>query len=414
MLINYILFLMTFLSFGGLALDTGLLELRRLRLQQAADAAAQEAMYEYARSDSTWITDGKAQTAMNGFTDGVNGVTVSIVNPPTSGTYAGNSSVIQATVTQSVNTLFMSLVKGGKSTVAGTAFAEVLPTCVWIMNDSGNSANGSLQLASTVLDSGCGVYVNTSSANSAYNLRVDFFATLNVSGNRIRVVGPATGNSSTGTITSQPKYGAAKKMDPLAYVTAPTLVSCTYNNISLPSGTYTISPGTYCGGMTLSHANVTLNPGLYIIAGGVNAWDSNIYGTGGVTLYFTKTSGSPSYSLVIINSDSTTGSYGVYLKAPTSSSGGGIPGVVIFADRNWVTHGSQGIQIVNNKIITDGFWYMPNTGLYMWIVQFGFYKYNGLVVDNLYQYSDGSYFTADYSDLGGVSPLHYEDGVLVQ
>jgi hypothetical protein len=48
MLLNYVLFLFTLFLVAGLALDTGILEWRQQRLQQAADAAAQEAMCETA------------------------------------------------------------------------------------------------------------------------------------------------------------------------------------------------------------------------------------------------------------------------------------------------------------------------------------------------------------------------------
>jgi len=409
MLINYFLFLVMLLLFAGLALDTGMMQWRALRLQQAADGTAQEAMYEKARNNSSWAAAGQAEATQNGFTNGSNGVTVTIANPPTSGPFIGNSWAVQAKVTQTFNNLFMGLIHPGSSSITGTATAQIMPTCIWIMNTNGVNSNGSLWLLSTQMLSNCGVYVDTT---TGYSLAVDYFARL--SAPRIRVVGPASsGAISSGSISSTPKYSAANKNDPLAYVTAPTVSSCTYNAVNYSSGTHTLSPGTYCGGITLSKTTIFLDPGLYIIAGGMNLWDTNMTGTG-VTLYFTKTSASPSYANVVINSDNTSGLYGVYLKAPTTSANGCIPGVVVFADRNWVTHNSQGVQITNNKIISDGFWYLPNTGLSMWIVQFGYYKYNGLVIDNIYQYSDGSYFNSDYSDLGGVSPLHYEDGVLVQ
>jgi len=50
----------------------------------------------------------------------------------------------------------------------------------------------------------------------------------------------------------------------------------------------------------------------------------------------------------------------------------------------------------------------------MWATNLTYYKYNGLVIDNYYQFGTTNYLNSDFSDLGGVSPLHYEDGVLVQ
>ena len=81
MLINFFLFLSVLFLLSGLALDAGMLELRRLQLQHAADAAALGAIYERARGLSDWVAAGKADAAMNGFTDGVNGVTSAVPTP---------------------------------------------------------------------------------------------------------------------------------------------------------------------------------------------------------------------------------------------------------------------------------------------------------------------------------------------
>jgi hypothetical protein len=105
------------------------------------------------------------------------------------------------------------------------------------------------------------------------------------------------------------------------------------------------------------------------------------------------------------------------LKAPTTSANGGIPGISIFGDRNWVTHGSKGFQISYTDIYDDGIWYFPNTGLSLVQSPITFYSYNGLVVDNFYSSGSTSTFHTDYSPLGGylsASPYHYEDGALVE
>lgn len=421
MLINYFLFLLGFLLLGGLALDGGLLEARRMNIQQAADAAAQEAMYVYARGDNTYATAGQAEAAVNGFTNGVNGVTVSIVNPPTGGTYTGNSWAVQATVSQTVKTIFMGLVGSGTTKISASAVAEVLPTCIWTMDSGANSTNGTLQIASANLSSTCGVYVNSGSYGAGYvgnNIRADGFASLNVAGNRIRVVGPSSGNLSTGSVSPLPKFGAAGKMDPLAYETAPaspTTASCQYNSVShYGGGPYTLNPGIYCGGIDIAYTTVNLNPGLYIIAGGLSAASSYIYGTG-VTLYFTKKTTDSTYAPITVSGPCCSiSSYGLFLKAPTTSGLGGVPGVVMFGDRNWIDHGNQDVQFAFATVETDGYWYFLNTGLYTWETYFHYYKYNGLVVDNYYQFGSTNTFASDFSDLGGISPLHYEDGVLVQ
>jgi hypothetical protein len=413
MLLNYVLFLFTLFLIAGLALDTGILEWRQQRLQQAADAAAQEAMYETARNKSSWATAGQAQATVNGFTNGVNGATVTLGNPATSDGFIDYRSV-QATVTQSVNNIFMGLVNGGRSTVAATAVARVIPTCVWIMNPASPS-NGTFWLASTSFHGSCGIYINTA---SGYNLAVDGYS--NLDDVRTRVVGPSSGNLSSGTVYTPAKFNAASKNDPLAYLSAPTFSSCTYRNVSLSNGGYNLSPGTYCGGLALNNATVVLSAGLYIITGGLSMTNSTVDGMSGVTLYFTSGGGSGYGAISVTGSAPSNSQFSsnLLLEAPTSSAGGRIPGIAVFGDRNWIAHGSYGLRFVNTYVAGDGIWYVLNTGLSFNNCLYTDNNYSGLVVDSFYQYgsSNGAatWISTEYSVLGGVSPYHYDDGVLVQ
>ena len=403
MLINYFLMLTMLLLVSGLALDAGLLGWRQIRLQNAADAAAQEGMYQLARGDSAWATEAQAQATANGATNGASGVTVTLANPPGSGTYATDSAAVRATVSQSVNNIFMALVNAGQSTVSATAVAREIPTCIWIMNPSSTSG-GSLWLASAAIYASCGVYVNTA---SGYSLGVDGFATLACW--RTRVVGPSsTGALSSGTISPSAHYSSATKTDPLAYVTAPTPFTCTYTSATTISGqTTTLSPSNYCGGLTISNSTLTFQPGTYIFADGLTISNSTILATSGVTFFLTKHN-SASYTAASVTSSN------LFLKAPTSSAYGGITGVAVFVDRNWVAHGSQGVSLTNTVVESDGAWYIPNTGLYLWSCSFAYYSYDIWYLDNLYQFGTTATFNSNFSTLGGFSPLHYEDGVLVQ
>jgi Flp pilus assembly protein TadG len=415
MLLNYLLFLFTLLLIGGLALDTGILEWRQQRLQQAADAAAQEAIYETARNNGDWITAAKAQASLNGFTDGVNGATVSVGFAASSDGFIDYRAV-QSSVTQSANNIFMGLIHSGKSTVTATATGRVIPTCIWIMNPTSTFAGGAtFWLASSKMQGSCGVFINTASGNS---MNVDYFASLDVV--RTRVVGPSSGNVSTGSVYTPPRFGSAAKNDPLAYLTAPTFSSCTYNRVSISNTSTDLSPGTYCGGITMNNADVVLSPGLYIITGGLSMNNSTLDGRSGVTLYFTSGGGS-GYGTISATGSAPSGtnfSSNVLLNAPTTSSGGGIPGIAIFGDRRWIAHGSYGLTFSNTYITGDAIWYVLNTGVSFWDCVFTNSAYSGLVVDCLYQYGSfdgaGAWITTDYTALGGVSPYHYDDGVLVQ
>ena len=401
MLINYFLILIMLLLISGLALDAGLLEFRAIYLQNAADAAAQEGMLCLSRSDTTWATAGAAQATANGFTNGVNNVTVTLVNPPTSGHYSGDYNAVQATVSQTVTNLFMGLVNGGNSTVAATAVAKVLPTCWWIMGSAGPTSSPIFKVSSASVRPACGVYLNTATGN---NLGVDYFSTLTAT--RIRVLGASSGNTSSGTVSPKPRFGAAPKNDPLAYVTAPTFSSCNYTSFTANSGTYTLTPGTYCNGISMSSSTVTFSPGLYIVTGGLNWQHTQISGSG-VTLYLTK-GGGYSYGTVAMNY--VTGS----ISAPTASSGGSIKGVFLFGDRTWVNHNNQDLAVSNSTFTIDGIWYTLNDGLSAYNSNVSGTNYLGFVIDNFYTYLGTTRGSANYAPLSGVSPFHWEDGVLVQ
>lgn len=57
--------------------------------------------------------------------------------------------------------------------------------------------------------------------------------------------------------------------DPLAARPAPPVDSCTARKLRLTSGSHSLSPGTYCGGLTLTDtASVKLKPGIYVIKNG--------------------------------------------------------------------------------------------------------------------------------------------------
>ncbi|MEO0543557.1 MAG: pilus assembly protein TadG-related protein [Pseudomonadota bacterium] len=69
--------------------------------------------------------------------------------------------------------------------------------------------------------------------------------------------------------------------DPLVARPKPTIGGCNYSNRQITGQTITLSPGVYCGGLTVgSGSNVTFNPGIYIIKDGVFTVKTNasVYG----------------------------------------------------------------------------------------------------------------------------------------
>ncbi len=412
MLIPFVLILSTLLLFIGLALDATYLQWQSLRMQFAADAASIEGMYEIARFNGSWATAAQAQATMNGYSNGSSNTTVTATTPSTP--------AARATVSRTFHTFFMGVAGATTASIGSAAQAQSTPTCIWIRNPGGDSSYP-LFVQSSLLSATCGVHVNTP---SGYNVGVDLFAGMQVT-ERLRVVGPSSGSYLAGNLNlTSTKFGAAPKNDPLAYITAPTFVSCTpgLSNLSLNNvASYTASPGTYCGGITLKNSTLYLNAGLYIITGGLNMTNSTIHGESGVTIYFTQGGGS-GYGTISASGPNTnvqagywpSGNYGIYLRAPTTTTSGGIVGICVWLDRNWVSHGTASISMSYMDLQSDGIWYLPNTGMTLWASFFTYYNYNGLVADNWYQWGSASLWQADYSTLGGWAPYHYEDGTLIQ
>lgn len=125
MLVQFAMVLSILLGCCALALDIGLLELKKLQMQTAADAAAMEAMFEAERGNADWLAAGRADATITGFTNGSNGVSVSIVYPPVAGSlYAGNQVAFEATVSQQVGSLFL-----GKTIVVNAQATALIPPC---------------------------------------------------------------------------------------------------------------------------------------------------------------------------------------------------------------------------------------------------------------------------------------------
>ena len=273
------------LGFVALAVDVGLMFRARRVMQTAADSAAIAGAEELNYGDVT--TAARADAARNGVTNGTNGATVTVNNPPLHGPYTGNAGYVEVIVSQSQATYFMNILSRGSMTVSGRAVAALGTTgnCVYTLNPSGTDI--SLSGGVNVQIPGCAIYDDSSSATA---LTISGNSTLNAKA--INLVGNFTKSSST--LTPTPTVGIANVSDPLAFLPAPSFnsSSCLANPNLGGGGTFTIGPstagGTICyNGLQIGNgAKVTFKPGLYIINGAMTVnGGSPVTGTG-VTFYF--------------------------------------------------------------------------------------------------------------------------------
>ncbi len=335
----------------GVVTDFSFMQHQKNMMQTAADSAAMAGAEESNYGDL--VAAGKADAASNGYTDGANGVTVAINNPPSIGPNAGNAAYVEAIVTKPEPTYFLSTIGINTMTVSARAVAYegTGPNCIYVLDPSAPSAlSGS---GSSSIQSGCGLLVDSSSSTA-----MALSGSASITAPTIGVVGGYTGGGSS-AYTPTPKTGVIAASDPLAYVEAPTVASCAHTNFSLSNpGTsgsyYQVYAGTYCGGIKISNGYTNFNAGTYILAGGGLSANGGPVMTGtGITFY--NTTGTGGYQAIALTGNATSN-----FSAPTS---GPLAGILFFQDRS-IPSSDAGSTVSGSSSSTfDGALYFPTTTL---------------------------------------------------
>ncbi len=385
-LITTVLALVVLLAFLGLAVDVGYVQFVKTRMQTAADAAAIGGALEIRMSGAPAAAS-RADAALNGFTDGQNGVTVTVTSPPAAGYYAGDITAVEVVVAQSVPVFFMELVGAPVTGVRARAVARLGsgPSCVYALDPA---AAGAISASGgAVVTVNCGIVVNSADGQA---MKVSGGAV--VSATHTSIVGGYS-TSGGGVISPLPSTGAAAAGDPLAYIPAPAVGGCDWTSTAITTSR-AIDPGVYCDGISISGgASVTFRPGTYILKGGglSVSGGSTISGTG-VTFYNTA-GGGYAYGGISISGNAT-----VTLRAPTS---GPLAGVLLFQDRN-IVGGAESSVTGGSGAVFAGALYFPTTAV----------KYAGgtdsaytLLVAKTVQFSGGATLNNDYSSVTGGSPI---------
>ncbi|MFZ0888734.1 MAG: pilus assembly protein TadG-related protein [Candidatus Binataceae bacterium] len=386
-----VVMLAAILGFAALAVDIGFFENTRRQMQAAADSAALAGTHEIlAGYDASITSAAQNDASLNGFTQGSNNVTVTVNNPPKSGSYTTDSQAVEVIISKPQPTFF--LLGLGMQTVnlsaRAVAIAPANSGCIYALDPT---KSGAFDVTGNVtVQSACGLLVNSSSSSG-----------LKATGN-ITVNTPTSGvvgnYSLTGNVTFNPPpiAGIPPVSDPLAYVQAPAVGGCNYTNYSLSgNNTKTLSPGVYCGGISLVGNNtITLNPGTYILDGGGFSVTGNLTLSGtGVTIY--NTAGFSAYGPIALS-----GNDQVNLSAPTS---GAMEGILFFQDRS-ISSSSSGSTIVGNSSSTfDGAIYFPTTAV-TYVGNSSVSGYTLLVGDSI-SVTGNSTIGNNYSSLANGDPI---------
>lgn len=261
----------------ALAVDSGALQRQRRLAQAAADAGALAAATELWRGrPDLMVSSANSETSRNGFTDGSGGVTV-LVNTAATSTNVLGGNAIKVTIQQSFPTIFAGLVGVNSVAMRTEAYSALGPGTVCLLVTE-PTAPDALDVTSSLITAGtCGIAVNSSSAN-AVNLQSNG----DLIGSTIAVVGPELKPADATGIWSS---GVPPTADPLGYLhllVSDTSAACNgaYNAYQTVT-TATLSPGVYCGGITLDHQTVSFSAGLYVLkGGGFSLKHANATGTG--------------------------------------------------------------------------------------------------------------------------------------
>lgn len=298
-----------FILAAGLGIDMGFLRYQKRLQQSAADSAAIAGAAEIPFSGcSTGSCPGATtDSASNGFTDGVNAVTVTVYSPPNDGPHAGLAGYVEVLVTKIQPTFFVKIAGVNSATVTARAVAYLsgnFQNCMYALGTTGNSG---ITNTGDVNAANCGIISNHRLHNTA-----------SITAREIGVVLNPTGG---GINQPTPKTGIIPAADPLSYLQPPAAGGCLPGGAGHVNGMTPVilNPGNYCGGISIKGAqNVTLNPGTYTITGGGLAFSGTgtVSGTG-VTLYVGASGG-------VVNINNPTITQTVNLSAPTTGADAGI------------------------------------------------------------------------------------------
>jgi len=287
----------------------------------------------YARNNGFGGT--AADTVTLSFPATVAGVTLSSVSVP----------AFVVTVRRTLQTGLMRFLGAATSTVTaiGTAglVGAVSADCVYVLDPSASGAFAANNGANVAV-SGCSIAVNSSSSSAA-------ILSATVTAPALDIAGGCTCSQTFPTLVT----GVTPIADPFASLPALTPGACLYTSMYSPGTGTTLSPGTYCGGITVSNGatNVVFNPGEYIINGGGLTFAGGATASGaGVSFYLTGTN--TTYASVNVSNGVT-----LTFSAPTS---GAYLGVLFFQNRSITSTSNASFQGGSTMQLT-GSLYFPTT-----------------------------------------------------
>lgn len=281
------------LGFAGLATEVGMWYFGKRHMQDAADSSAYSAAAAKYKGENTeeFTVEADSVAAKFDFVHDVDGVTVTVHNPPASGSYTADSNAIEVIISQPQPEFISALFLASPPTIAARAVALTgTPGNGCVLALDGASVDDVFNVGNVnVTMKGCDIYDNSPSSSA-----LTVSGTASVSANGAFIVGNYTTSGGGSFSTKSVADGgdgtnvnwSAPIADPYAsYLQAFTPPSnCTYNNKKYNAGA-TVDASSFqsgqvfCGGLNITgNSTVNFPAGVFYITGG------NLSVAGGSTL----------------------------------------------------------------------------------------------------------------------------------
>lgn len=280
----------------GAATDVAIFNMKKSDLQAAADAAALAATRELSvisagpTAAAAKSTSGTASKGSGGPVEDIaQSYVLASLNEGSSATSTAvevddAAGAVKVTVTDNWKPFFAHFLGADITPIVVSARAELVgetKVCVIATITSGLGAV-SITKNARLEASGCSVHSNSTNSSGFYlGSGASVSADLVCSAGGVYNKGAMSG---TEVVTDCPPLA-----DPLATRAPPPVGSCDHTSTVISSGSVTLNPGVYCGGITVTNtAKVTFAPGNYVIKDGLFLVSGNASITGSnVAFYLT-------------------------------------------------------------------------------------------------------------------------------
>jgi hypothetical protein len=311
-----------------LGVETGLWFAAKRDLQSAADGGALSGAFEVqAKSQSATITSTASRDALRNARNANPVPTIEVNTPPLSGGYVGDIRAVEVIVRQQQTVLFAKMFLQSLGVTARAVGRSGSPGDYCIIALEEAAASAAEFTGNTTIDLGnCGI-----AANSSNDEALVVSGSAEITALFAEMVGGYKLSGSGKLLVDEIITGSSAIDDPYADLDMGIPGAC--SGTTKYKNTVTISPQTWCGGISFSaNADVTFQPGVYYVKGG----EFSVNGTAtlrgsGVTIVLTDYGGD--WARIHINGGAT-----VELSAPTS---GPFSGVLFYLDRNAPDSGSH-------------------------------------------------------------------------